>query len=224
MIASMMIVGTIVLFYIMSIVYKRFTYPLLLPILSTTVLIVLILIISKTPYDSYMSGGKWINELLGPAVVSMAYPLYIYREKIYKYKFPITLSVLSALFSGIISIIILSKLLSFDEHILLSLLPKSITSPVAIPISETIGGIPTLTAVFVIIAGLVGAILGPTIFKVCRIDKAISRGISMGSASHGIGVSKLGEYGEESLTMGSVSMTLSAIFGSFIFPLIALLI
>lgn len=224
MIASMMIVGTIVLFYIMSIVYKRFTYPLLLPILSTTVLIVLILIISKTPYYSYMSGGKWINELLGPAVVSMAYPLYIYREKIYKYKFPITLSVLSALFSGIISIIILSKLLSFDEHILLSLLPKSITSPVAIPISETIGGIPTLTAVFVIIAGLVGAILGPTIFKVCRIDKAISRGISMGSASHGIGVSKLGEYGEESLTMGSVSMTLSAIFGSFIFPLIALLI
>lgn len=224
MIASMMIVGTIVLFYIMSIVYKRFTYPLLLPILSTTVLIVLILIISKTPYDSYMSGGKWINELLGPAVVSMAYPLYIHKEKIYKYKFPIILSVLSALFSGIISIIILSKLLSFEEHILLSLLPKSITSPVAIPISETIGGIPTLTAVFVILAGLVGAILGPTIFKVCRIDKAISRGISMGSASHGIGVSKLGEYGEETLTMGSVSMTLSAIFGSFIFPLIALLI
>lgn len=224
MIASMMIVGTIVLFYIMSIVYKRFTYPLLLPILSTTVLIVLILIISKTPYDSYMSGGKWINELLGPAVVSMAYPLYIHKEIIYKYKFPIILSVLSALFSGIISIMILSKLLSFEEHILLSLLPKSITSPVAIPISETIGGIPTLTAVFVILAGLVGAILGPTIFKVCRIDKAISRGISMGSASHGIGVSKLGEYGEETLTMGSVSMTLSAIFGSFIFPLIALLI
>jgi len=171
-----------------------------------------------------MSGGKWINELLGPGVVSMAYPLYIHKEKIYKYKFPIILSVLSALFSGIISIMILSKLLSFEEHILLSLLPKSITSPVAIPISETIGGIPTLTAVFVILAGLVGAILGPSIFKVCRIDKAISRGISMGSASHGIGVSKLGEYGEETLTMGSVSMTLSAIFGSFIFPLIALLI
>lgn len=224
MIAFMMVIGTIVLFYVMTIVYKRFTYPLLIPIFSTTILIVIILLISKIPYDTYMSGGKWINELLGPAVVSMAYPLYIHREKIYNYKVPILLSVLIALFSGLISITILSKLLSLDEHVLLSLLPKSITSPVAIPISEAIGGISTLTAVFVIFAGLVGAILGPFIFRVFRIDNAISRGISMGSASHGIGVSKLGEYGEETLTIGSVSMTLSAVLGSFVCPLFTLLI
>lgn len=224
MIAIMMIIGTIVLFYVMTLVYKRFTYPLLIPIFSTTVVLVIILVISNIPYDTYMSGGKWINELLGPAVVSMAYPLYIHREKIFKYKVPILLSVLCALFSGLISITILSKLLSLDDHILLSLLPKSITSPVSIPISEAIGGIPTLTAAFVIFAGIIGAIFGPFIFKVCRIEKAISRGISMGSASHGIGLSKLTEYGEETLTMGSVSMTLSAIFGSFVCPLFALLI
>lgn len=224
MIAFMMIIGTIVLFYVMNLVYRRFTYPLLIPIFSTTVVIVIILVISKIPYDTYMSGGKWINELLGPAVVSMAYPLYIHREKIFKYKVPILLSVLTALFSGLISITILSKLMSLDDHILLSLLPKSITTPVSIPISEAIGGIPTLTAVFVIFAGIVGAIFGPVIFKIFRIDKAISRGISVGSASHGIGVSKLTEYGEETLTMGSVSMTLSAIFGSFVCPLFALLI
>ncbi|QUG40947.1 LrgB family protein [Psychrobacillus sp. INOP01] len=224
MIAFMMIIGTIVLFYVMNLIYRRFTYPLLIPIFSTTVVIVIILVISKIPYDTYMSGGKWINELLGPAVVSMAYPLYIHREKIFKYKVPILLSVLTALFSGLISITILSKLMSLDDHILLSLLPKSITTPVSIPISEAIGGIPTLTAVFVIFAGIVGAIFGPVIFKIFRIDKAISRGISVGSASHGIGVSKLTEYGEETLTMGSVSMTLSAIFGSFVCPLFALLI
>ncbi|WP_277587269.1 LrgB family protein [Psychrobacillus antarcticus] len=224
MIALFMIIGTIVLFYAMTFIYKRFTYPLLIPIFSTTVLLVIILVLSRIPYDTYMSGGKWINELLGPAVVSMAYPLYMHREKIFKYKTPIILSVLTALFSGLISITIFSKLLSFDDHILLSLLPKSITSPVAIPISEAIGGIPTLTAVFVIFAGLVGAIFGPVIFKVFHIDQAISRGLSVGSASHGIGVSKLAEYGEETLTMGSVSMTLSAIFGSFVCPLFALLI
>lgn len=224
MIAFLMIIGTIVLFYVMTFVYKRFTYPLLIPIFSTTVLLVIILVVSRIPYDTYMSGGKWINELLGPAVVSMAYPLYMHREKIFKYKTPIILSVLTALFSGLISITILSKLLSFDDHILLSLLPKSITSPVSIPISEAIGGVPTLTAVFVILAGLVGAIFGPVIFKIFRIDQAISRGLSVGSASHGIGVSKLAEYGEETLTMGSVSMTLSAIFGSFVCPLFALLI
>ncbi|SDM49664.1 TIGR00659 family protein [Psychrobacillus sp. OK028] len=224
MIAVLMIIGTIVLFYLMTIVYKRFTYPLLIPIFSTTVLLVLILVTNNIPYDTYMSGGKWINELLGPAVVSMAYPLYIHREKIIKYKVPIILSVLCALLSGLVSITVLSRLLSFEEHVLLSLLPKSITTPVAIPISEAVGGVPTLTAVFVIFAGLVGAILGPIIFRVCRIDQAISRGISVGSASHGIGVSKLTEYGEETLTMGSVSMTLSAILGSFVCPLFALLI
>ena len=224
MIAFLMIIGTIVLFYVMTFVYKRFTYPLLIPIFSTTVLLVIILVLSKIPYDTYMSGGQWINELLGPAVVSMAYPLYMHREKIFKYKVPIILSVLTALFSGLISTTIFSKLMSFDDHILLSLLPKSITSPVSIPISEAIGGIPTFTAVFVIFAGLVGAIFGPVIFRIFRIDKAISRGLSVGSASHGIGVSKLAEYGEETLTMGSVSMTLSAIFGSFVCPLFALLI
>ncbi|MFJ7825099.1 LrgB family protein [Psychrobacillus sp. NPDC096623] len=224
MIALLMIIGTIVLFYLMTFVYRRFTYPLLIPIFSTTVLLVLILVMNKIPYDTYMSGGKWINELLGPAVVSMAYPLYIHREKIIKYKVPIFLSVLCALLSGLVSITLLSRLLSFEEHVLLSLLPKSITTPVAIPISEAVGGVPTLTAVFVIFAGLVGAILGPIIFRVCRIDQAISRGISIGSASHGIGVSKLTEYGEETLTMGSVSMTLSAILGSFVCPLFALLI
>lgn len=224
MIALLMIIGTIVLFYIMTFLYRRFTYPLLIPIFSTTVLLVLILVMNKIPYDTYMSGGKWINELLGPAVVSMAYPLYIHREKILKYKVPILLSVFCALLSGLISITVLSRLMSFEENILLSLLPKSITSPVAIPISEAVGGVPTLTAVFVIFAGLVGAILGPIIFRICRIEQAISRGISVGSASHGIGVSKLTEYGEETLTMGSVSMTLSAVFGSFVCPLFALLI
>ena len=101
MIALLMIIGTIVLFYLMTFVYKRFTYPLLIPIFSTTVLLVLILVMNKIPYDTYMSGGKWINELLGPAVVSMAYPLYIHREKILKYKVPIFLSVFCALLSGI---------------------------------------------------------------------------------------------------------------------------
>jgi len=224
MIALIMIIGTIVLFYVMTFVYRRFTYPLLIPIFSTTVLLVIILVISKIPYDTYMSGGKWINELLGPAVVSMAYPLYIHREKIFKYKVPILLSVVIAMLSGLISITILAKLMLLDDHILLSLLPKSITTAVSMPISESIGGVPTLTAVFVIIAGLVGAILGPIIFRVCHIEQAISKGISMGSAAHGIGVSRLTEYGEEALTMGSVSMTLSAILGSFVCPLFALLI
>ena len=218
------VVVTIVLFLFMTLVYKRFTYPFLLPILTTTTIIVVVLILLDISYDTYMSGAKWIDGMLGPAVVSMAYPLYMHKEKLVKYKSVILLSVIVALLSGMISITVFSQLFAFDKEILLSFLPKSITSPVSMPISESIGGIPTLTAVLVIIAGLIGALFGPILFKYGGIQSAISRGLSMGSASHGIGVSKLAEYGEATLTMGTVGMTLSAVLGAFICPLFALLL
>lgn len=224
MIALAMVIGTIIIFVGMTFLYRRFTYPLLLPILTTTIILVVVLSFSGVSYDTYMSGAKWIDAMLGPAVVGMAYPLYIQREKIIKNKVTIILGVTVAMLSGLISIAIIAKLMSFEEFLQKSLLPKSITSPIAMPISESIGGIPTLTAVFVILAGLIGALTGPFLFKLFHIDTAISRGISIGSASHGIGLSKLSEYGEETMTMGSVAMTLSAILGAFICPMFAFLI
>lgn len=224
MIALAMVIGTIVIFIGMTFLYRRFTYPLLLPILTTTIILVVVLSFSGVSYDTYMSGAKWIDAMLGPAVVGMAYPLYIQREKIVKNKVTIILGVTVAMLSGLISIAMIAKLMSFEEFLQKSLLPKSITSPIAMPISESIGGVPTLTAVFVILAGLIGALSGPFLFKLFHIDTAISRGISIGSASHGIGLSKLSEYGEETMTMGSVAMTLSAILGAFICPVFAFLI
>ena len=224
MIALALAIGTILIFIGMTFVYRRFTYPLLLPILTTTIILVVVLSFSGVSYDTYMSGAKWIDAMLGPAVVGMAYPLYIQREKIIKNKVTIMLGVTVAMLSGLISIAVIAKLMSFEEFLQKSLLPKSITSPIAMPISESIGGIPTLTAVFVILAGLIGALAGPFLFKLFHIDTAISRGISIGSASHGIGLSKLSEYGEETMTMGSVAMTLSAILGAFICPVFAFLI
>lgn len=218
-----MIVGTIFVFFVMKKVYARFATPLLLPVLTTTITVIVLLQIFDVTYDSYINGAKWIDAMLGPAVVSMAYPLYAQREIIIKNKFSILISVIVAMLSGLISVIVFATLLNFDNELILSLLPKSITTPVAMQISESIGGIPSLTAVFVILAGLTGALTGPFIFKICRIEKVISRGVSMGSASHGIGVAKLSEYGEQALSMGTVSMTLSAVVGSFICPLFALL-
>ncbi len=224
MTAIVVILGTILLYVGMTYVYRRFTYPLLLPILTTTTITVMILSLLDVSYETYMSGAKWIDGMLGPAVVSMAYPLYIHREKLLKHLPTLVMSVFVALLSGMISITILSKLFSFEKEVLLSFLPKSITSPVAMPISESIGGLPTLTAVLVILAGLIGALFGPLLFRYGGIESAVSRGISMGSASHGIGLTKLTEYGEETLTMGTVGMTLSAIFGAFVSPIFALIL
>lgn len=222
MIAIGMIIGTVLIFVCMTKVYSRFSTPFLFPVLTATILIISLLKLFSLSYEVYMSGAKWIDAMLGPAVVSMAYPLYSQRALIKSNLSTILTSVTVAMLSGLVSIITFAKLLNFKNEFLLSLLPKSITTPVAMQISGAIGGLPSLTAVFVIIAGIAGALLGPFIFKICRIEQSISRGIAMGSASHGFGVSKLSEYGERSLSMGSVSMTLSAIIGAFLCPVVAL--
>lgn len=215
---------TIIIFYLMIWLYKRTGITFLFPILTSTIILIAILVIFHIPYDDYMKGGKIINFFLSPAVVAMAYPLYTQWDVIMKYKKTILSSVVVAMFAGMISIICLAQIFSLDIAIIESLLPKSITSPVAIQISETIGGVPQLTVFFVIVAGVVGAIGGPTVFKLLKINTPVSRGVSMGSAAHGIGVSKLIEYGELTLSIGSVAMTLSAILGSVLCPIVVLIL
>lgn len=222
MMEILMIVGTIIIFYLTKKLNARFTTPFLFPVLTSTIILVILLKTFSFSYDEYMSGAKWIDAILGPAVVSFAYPLYMQRELIKKHLLSILTSVIVAMVSGVLSIFVFAKLVGAERDIIASLLSKSITTPVATSITVSLDGIPSLTAVFVILAGLTGAILGPTLLSLFKINNPISIGISMGSASHGIGVSKLSEYGERILSMGSVGMTLSAVTGSFICPLFAM--
>ena len=222
MIEILMIVGTIVVFFLTKKLNARYTTPFLFPVLTSTIILVILLKTFSFSYDEYMSGAKWIDAILGPAVVSFAYPLYMQRELIKKHLFSIITSVIVAMVSGVLSIFVLAKLVGTERDIIASLLAKSITTPVATSITVSLDGIPSLTAVFVILAGLTGAIIGPIFLRLFKINNAISIGIAMGSASHGIGVSKLSEYGEQTLSMGSVGMTLSAVTGSFLCPLFAM--
>lgn len=221
MFAIGMILATIIVFLLMKKLYGRFSTPILFPVLTATIVLVILLTSFSVSYDTYMSGARWIDALLGPAIVSFAYPLYTQRNLIKKNLFSIITSVTVALISGIISVILLARLIGVDQEIVASLFSKSITTPVAMKITESLGGIPSLTVVFVILAGLTGAVLGPYIFRICKINNPVSKGVSMGSASHAIGVAKLSEYGEQTLSMGTVGMTLSAIIGAFICPLFA---
>lgn len=203
----------------MTKIHKRFPYPFLMPLLTTTIILLTCLLLLHIPYDEYMEGGKWIQQLLGPAVVALAYPLYNQRHLVLKYKYTIISGLFIAMISGLISVFVVLKIFGFNDNYILTALPKSLTTPIAMQVSETIGGIPPLTAVFVMVAGFTGALLGPIVYKVGKIDSPISRGISMGSASHGVGISKLKDYGEEDLSIGSVSMSLSAVLGAIICPI-----
>lgn len=214
--------STVLLFSLLNRLYLKVGHPFLLPILTATCITVVILLVFNIPYETYMEGGQWISKMLGPAVVALAFPLYNQRELIFKYKYSIITSIIVAMLAGLISVVALLLLFGSSKDFILTSLPKSLTTPVAMQVSDIVGGIPPLTAVMVMVAGFTGAILGPFLFKVFKIDTAISRGVAMGSASHGVGLTKLKEYSEEDLSIGSLSMGLSAVVGAFIIPLISI--
>lgn len=220
MIAAPIIIGTVCIYIAMGFLYFKYNRTYLLPLLTSTVVIISLLLLFSIPYETYMIGAKWIELLLGPAVVALAVPLYKQRDVLKQNLLPIISGIAVGVFVGMVSGVVFAKLTGFSSEHILTLLPKSITTPIAMQIASGLGGIPSLTAIFVMIAGFTGVIFGPYAFKKLRIDTAIGRGIGLGSASHGIGTSKALEYGEEEASMSSVAMTLCAITGSIMGPLI----
>lgn len=222
---ALLVIGlTIGMFIAMTKLHRRFPTPLLLPIVTTTTATVIVLLVFSIPYDTYMEGGEWLQKMLGPAVVALAYPLYNQRDIVKKYRVAILSSIVFALVSGLVSIYVFTMLMKLDVAWIKTSLPKSLTTPVAMQVSESIGGIPPLTAVLVMIAGFVGAIIGPLIIKYGKIESAIARGVAIGSASHGVGLTCLQDYGEKELSVGSLAMGLSAVVGAFICPLFVYLV
>ncbi|HHW38385.1 MAG TPA: LrgB family protein [Bacillales bacterium] len=222
--AAFAIAGTILTYNLMKKVYVKFYTPIMVPIVTSTVFIVLFLLLFHIPYQTYMGGGKWIVHLLGPAVVALAFPLYNQIDTIKKYGLSIVTGVFAGTVIGIVSGIGLALLFNIESFALLSLVPKSVTSPVAMDIAKVIGGNPTLAAVFVMVAGVLGAVIGPYLLKWMRINHFIARGIGFGTAAHGIGTSKALEMGEQEGAISSIAMTLSAVFASVLSPLLVQLL
>lgn len=209
---------TFAAYFFMNLLYIRFHYSFLMPALTATFIIVLFLLITGTPYETYMVGGQWIDSLMGPAVVALAIPLYKQRKLLSDNLVPVFSGILVGVVVGITTGIGLAKLFGFSRTLILSLLPKSITTPVAMEVTEQLGGIPSLAAVFVMIAGFSGIIIGPAFLKMLHIETPIGVGIGFGASAHGIGTAKALEYGAQETSVSSVAMSLSAVFGSFLAP------
>lgn len=214
-----MILLTICLFLFTRKLAMKYKNPLLNPTLLTSVLIITILIIFHIPYETYMTGGKWIQEMLGPTVVALAFPLYKYKDLLLKYLQPIFVSILLAIIINLLTVYIFLNLLGYSKEMIFTALPKSITTAVAIQITNQIGGISSLTAVFVMIAGFTGAIFGPYLLKLFKFEDPIARGMAFGNASHAIGTTKAFEYNPITGSVSSAGMILSAIISSFLIPL-----
>jgi predicted murein hydrolase (TIGR00659 family) len=220
LLAVLFAVMTVAIYFVMNVLYVKYRRSFLIPIITSTIVIIVTLVLFNVPYTTYMIGGKWLDVLVGPAIVALAIPLYKQQDLLKKNVLPIIGGVIMGVLAGMSSGVLFAKLFGFSQDIILSLLPKSITTPIAIQISSAVGGISSLATVFVMIAGFTGVIFGPMFFRWTRIDTAIGRGIGLGSASHALGISKAIELGEEEASMSSVAMSLCAIIGSVVGPVV----
>lgn len=210
------IIGTVLIYLGARYISQKFPSPFTLPVMIGTIIIIILLFLFDIPYSTYNSGAKWINHLLGPAVVALAYPLYKQWDMLRRLVVPILGGVVVGAVVGVASGILLAQLFGVEDVIIYSLIPKSVTTPVAMDIGETIGGIPSLSAVFVMFAGIGGAVMSPFVYRMSRMTKFLGKGIGIGSASHAIGIAMAMEHSEEEGAAGTVAMGLSSIVVSFI--------
>ena len=149
---------------------------LLNPILLTIALLIIFLKMTNISYDTYNKGGHLIEFWLKPAVVALGVPLYLQLETIKKQLLPILLSQLAGCIVGVISVVLIAKLMGASDEIIYSLAPKSVTTPIAMEVTKSIGGIPALTAAVVVCVGLLGGILGFKTMKLTHIGSPMAQG------------------------------------------------
>ena len=203
--------------------YQRFPYAFFLPLVTSTVFLLLILYTANIPYDDYIKGAGWLESLIGIAVVALAFPLYKQLTLLKKYRLPLLIGTAAGSLVGVLSTFLLTSLLGFDKEIIASLLPKSVTTAVALDLAESAGGQTSLAAILVTIAGITGTILYPFFCKLFRIDHVVGRGVGIGSASHAIGTAKALEFSELEGAISTVAMTLCAVMVSIIIPIVVFL-
>lgn len=192
--------------------------PLLNPVVTAVGLLIVLLLTIGMPYQDYFAGAQFVHFLLGPATVALAIPLYRQFSKLRKLWLPVLVALLAGVTIGGASVVKIAQWLGADQQTLLSLAPKSVTAPVAMGISERLGGLPSLTAVLVVTTGVIGAVLGTRLFDLLRIRDDSVRGIAMGVAAHGIGTARAFQVSAEMGAFAGLAMALSAFLASVLLP------
>ena len=184
------------------------------PMVIATALIIIVLTALDIPYSTYRIGGDFISMMLGPVTALLALNIYNQRKLLGKYFLPVVVGCLAGSLTSILSITLLCKLLSVDSVITASLLPKSMTTAIALAISESGGGIAGVTSAAVIVAGTLGAMFAPVFAKLFRITDPIAEGVAIGACSHALGTTKAMEIGQLQGAMSSIAICICGILTS----------
>ncbi len=194
------------------------------PVALAIALLVPLLLLTGTPYATYFSGAQFIHFLLGPATVALAIPLYLHWDRVRRLFLPILMGLLTGSLTAIVSAMGAAWLLGGSPRTLLSLAPKSVTTPVAMGIAEKIGGLPSLTAVMVILTGVLGAVAAPALLRALRIGDDAIKGFAIGVAAHGIGTARAFQISSLAGAFAGLAIGLNALLTALLTPLIASLL
>lgn len=194
------------------------------PVALAILLLALLLLLTGTPYATYFSGAQFIHFLLGPATVALAIPLYLHWERVRRLFLPIMAGLLTGSLTAILSAMSIAWLLGGSPRTLLSLAPKSVTTPVAMGIAEKIGGLPSLTAVMVILTGIVGAVAAPALLEWLRIRDDAVKGFAIGVGAHGIGTARAFQISMLAGAFSGLAIGLNALLTALLAPLIVRLL
>ena len=213
-----MLALTFGVFYAAKTIQRRLGWVLFNPILVAIAIIIFFLLVMDIPYEKYHEGAKMIEFWLKPAVVALGVPLYLQLSSIKRQFLPILASQLMGCIAGIVSVVVISKLLGASDVVIMSLASKSVTTPIAMEVTQVLGGIPSLTAAIVVITGLIGAIIGFKTLSVSHINNPMALGLSMGAASHALGTSAAMDRDQFVGAYASLGLTLNGIFTALLTP------
>ncbi len=195
--------------------------PLANPVLIAVSVLVLFLTLTATSYETYFAGAQFVHFLLGPATVALAIPLYTQFHRVRAMLLPVVVGLIVGSLTAAISAVLVGRLFGASLSTQLSLAPKSVTTPIAMGIAERIGGIPSLTAVLVIITGILGAVGARYVFDAMKLRDPAIRGFAIGVASHGIGTARAFQVNEQSGAFAALAMGLNGALTAILVPVLA---
>jgi predicted murein hydrolase (TIGR00659 family) len=211
---------TLLVYQLAYSMYRRAGFhPLLNPVAVAVAALVALLKFSGTSYESYFEGAKFVHFLLGPATVALAVPLYAQLDKLKSALVPIGGALLAGATTALVSAVVIAWALGAGEVTLLSIAPKSVTTPIAMGIVERLGGLPSLTAVMVVGTGIIGAVGAKYVLDLLRVTDQAVRGFAVGTAAHGIGTARAFQESEEAGAFSGLAMGLNGLLTAVLFPL-----
>lgn len=211
---------TFIVYAIATYIRRRSGIALLNPILLSIIALIAFLCLNDISYDTYNQGGSLIDFWLKPAVVALGVPLYRQLEAIRKQLLPILLAEIAGCIAGVVSVVLIAELLGATREVAISLASKSVTTPIAMEITSTIGGIPALTAAVVVCVGIFGSIAGFTVMRLSRVNSPIAQGLSIGTASHAVGTAAAMDVGYRYGAFSSLGLTINGLLTALLTPTI----